>query len=86
MLLFLFSLDEILTPLQNKIPFLNVIDAIRSDILSILYLIDIFVNLSKIKFISCVIQIPLLKAKLNIAECLQLNSSIIKATFLTNRL
>lgn len=46
MLLFLFSLDEILTPLQNKIPFLNVIDAIRSDILSILYLIDIFVNLS----------------------------------------
>lgn len=45
MLLFLFSLDEILTPLQNKIPFLNVIDAIRSDIL---YLIDIFVNLSNI--------------------------------------
>lgn len=48
MLQFLFSLDEILTALQNIIPFLNVIDAIRSEILSILYLIDIFVNLSNI--------------------------------------
>lgn len=48
MLQFLFSLDEILTALQNKSPFLNVIDAIRSEILSILYLIDIFVNLSNI--------------------------------------
>lgn len=48
MLQFLFSLDEILTALQNKIPVLNVIDAIRSEILSILYLIDIFVNLSNI--------------------------------------
>lgn len=44
----LILLDEILTPLQNKIPYLNVIDAIRSEILSILYLIDIFVNLSNI--------------------------------------